>query len=78
VLEAAWVAAKGLAVAAAVPCQVDAKVLGVVATAAAAMVRVAVAKAAEARARAAAAKGAAPLAVAAAVAAYLMVHQAET
>ena len=59
-------AAKGLAVAAAVPCQVDAKVLGVVATAA------------EARARAAAAKGAAPLAVAAAVAAYLMVHQAET
>ena len=76
-LEAAWVAAKGLAVAAAVPCQVDAKVLGVVATAAA-MVRVAVATAAEARARAAAAKGAAPLAVAAAVAAYLMVHQAET
>lgn len=38
-------AAKGLAVEAAVPCQVDAKVLGVVATAAAAMVRVAVAKA---------------------------------
>lgn len=57
-LAAAWVAAKGLAVAAAVPCQVDAKVLRVVATAAAATVRVGVATAEAARARAKVAVGA--------------------